>query len=39
MKRQANRDMTKMLQTTEQYKNIQRDNQRSEYIKKLLSGN
>jgi len=39
IKKQTNRDLTKMLQTTEQFKNIKRDNERADYIKKLLAGN
>ena len=34
--KQEKRDLTKMLKTTEQYNNVLRDNERAEYIKKLL---
>jgi len=30
--------MTKMLQTTEQFKNVLRENARADYVKKLLNG-
>ena len=39
LKKQTKRDFTKMLQTTEQFKNVLRENERAEYVKKLLSGN
>ena len=37
MKKQTKRDFSKLWQGSELYKNIQRENQRTEYIKKLLT--
>lgn len=37
MKKQNQRDFTKLLQGTEAYKNILRENQRAEYLKNLLN--
>ena len=37
MKKQTKRDFSKMYQTSDFFKNIQRDNDRHDYIKKLLS--
>ena len=37
MKKQTKRDLSKLWQGSEFYKNIQRDNQRQDYIKNLLS--
>ena len=37
MKKQSKRDFSKMYQTSDFFKNIQRDNDRHDYIKKLLS--
>ena len=36
MKKQQKRDFDKMINTSDFYKNIQRENQRADYIKSLL---
>ena len=38
LKKQQKRDLTTMLQSTESYKNVLRDNKRADYVERLLTG-